>query len=295
MEIEPEVVISYSHDCQEHIEKVMALNNFIRDNGYDCYIDQSFKQTYTSIDFNEMMIKMIPISNKVIIVLTPEYKRKAEKFEGGVGKEYRIINDEIDKIDNKYILVTFISLSLISVDEILPHGLNGREIIDLEQDERDDFKRLFSKLSDKPIYSISPVSKNKTTIDPISLPPFSLQNNSNLISKKYLFNKIQPFLLENKQLLNGFGPNSLIAINNPLSDSINTWNDVKKATIIPNNNKIINLIEKNLVLLSLPEKELFYKFKTHAIAFEKNQNNRSDSYAVPIFPSEFEKMIFMEV
>lgn len=286
-----EIAISYSQDSQEHVEKVMSFANFLRENGYDCSMDQLFKQTSTSVDFNEMMLKFIPNAKKVIIVLTPEYKRKADSFEGGVGKEYRFINDDIVQNETKYILVTFTSLSIVSIDKLLPHGLKGREIVDLAKDSLNKYELLFSKLSDKPIYDFSPVNSNKTTISTKKIANFQP---AICISKQNIFEEIQKYLTENKQLLMQYGPTSLIAVKNPLSDAIDIWNTYKQNIIIPNNHKIVDLLEKHFSLLSDSEKEIFYKFKIHADAFEYNQLQRHDHDAVPLFPNEFEQMIFKE-
>lgn len=283
------IAISYSQDSDTHIENVISFTNFLRTNGYNCCMDQLLKQENSSIDFNEMMLKMIPEALKVVIVLTPMYKRKADNFEGGVGKEYRIINEDILHNNQKYILVSFSSLSETPVETILPHGLKGREIIDLVSDAANDYKLLFSKLSNSPIYNFVPVSSKKTVNQTITLDKF---NPLKCIDKANMFEEIQTYLAENKQLLMQYGPNSLLAINNPLSESINIWRTYKDSTIIPNNKKIVNLIEKNINLLSSNEKEIFYKFKVHSDAFEHNQITRNDSDAVPTFPNEFEQMIY---
>lgn len=286
-----EVVISYSQDSPEHIDKVISFSNFLRENGYDCAMDQLLKQTSTSIDFNEMMLKFIPNAKKVIIVLSPEYKQKTDSFTGGVGKEYRFINDDITQNETKYILVTFISLSSISKDRLLPHGLKGREIVDLTEDSLNKYELLFSKLSDTPIYDFSPVNSNKTTTSVKKIANFQP---TNYISKQSIFKEVQQHLMENKQLLVQYGPASLIAIKNPLSDAIDMWNSYKQNTIIPNNRKIVDLLNKHFSLLSDSERQIFYKFKIHADAFEHNQLQRHDHDAVPLFPNEFEQMIFGE-
>lgn len=286
-----EIAISYSQDSNEHVEMVISFANFLRENGYDCSMDQLLKQTSTSIDFNEMMLKFIPNAKKVIIVLTPEYKRKADFFEGGVGKEYRFINDDITQNETKYILVTFTSLSIISIDKLLPHGLKGREVVDLTMDSLNKYELLFSKLSDKPIYDFSPVNSNRTTVNTKRITQFQP---TVYISKQSIFKEIQKYLTENKQLLMQYGPASLIAAKNPLSDAIDIWNTYKQNTIIPNNRKIVNLLDKHFSLLSDSEKEIFYKFKIHADAFEHNQLQRHDHDAVPLFPNEFEQMMFKE-
>ncbi|SHM99231.1 SEFIR domain-containing protein [Anaerosporobacter mobilis DSM 15930] len=289
--IEPEIAISYSQDTQSHIEQVISFANFLREKGYACFMDMLLKQNETSIDFNEMMLKLIPVAKKVIIILTPNYKKKAENFEGGVGKEYRIINDEILRMDNKYLLVTFLPLSTTSISTLLPHGLEGREIIDLNEDQKNGFELLFSKLSDTPIYLFSPVNSKKIKTASKLVKPFELNP---LNTKKEIFACIKKILSENKQLLMQYGPNSLIALSNPISTSSETWISIKANTIIPNNNYIISLLEDNMNILSQYECDIFYKFKIHANAFERNQIERQDSEAVPCFPLDFEKMIYKE-
>jgi len=290
---EQKVMISYSRDSDGHNKRVISFANFLRDSGYNCWLDQLFKQQETSIDFNEMMLKELPNAIKVIVILTPNYKHRAENFIGGVGKEFRIINDEILKYPTKYILVSFSPLATIPIDSILPNGLNGREILDLSLDANDCYKNLFSKLSDKPLYIFSPVSEQK--IEPMAekIVPFSIAKKKNA-DKDSIFSTIQEYLIENKQLLTQYGPNSLVALNNPISNSVDTWKQLKQSTIIPNNTKIIMLLESNLALLGKKEKEIFYKFKIHAQAFALNQEERNDKEAVPQFPAEFETLIFKE-
>ena len=70
---------------------------------YDAIMDEYLKQKETAVDFNEMMAKMIPNANKVIVLLTPKYKERADQFIGGVGDEYRIILEEIKTCPNAII------------------------------------------------------------------------------------------------------------------------------------------------------------------------------------------------
>lgn len=285
-----DVAISYSQDNKEHVARVISFANFLRQNGYNCVMDQLIKQHFSSADFNEMMIGMISHAPKVIVILTPTYKHKAENFIDGVGKEYRIINDEICHNHSKYILATFLSLDSYSYTELLPNGLEGREILDLNEDAQNNYNLLFSKLSDTPLYDFVPVSPNKRKISTEKIPDFAPTQSGR--SKDEIFKSIQLKLIENKQLLFQYGPDSLIAINNPLSDAINTWNEMKKTKLIPNNSAIINLLDNNIDLLLPNELEIFQKFKIHAQAFERNQGIRQDSQSVPCFPKEFEEMIF---
>lgn len=54
-------------------------------------------------------------------------------------------------------------------------------------------------------------------------------------------------------MLEQYGPNSLIAINNPCSSVVETWDRAKADTIIPNNRKIIHEFENNLSVLTIEE------------------------------------------
>ena len=111
MDLKNAVAISYAQENPKYIEKVMGFVDLLRrEYGYNAVMDQMLKQEQTAIDFNEMMSKLIADSEKVIVVLSHTYKKKADAFESGVGKEYRIILDQIDKKSKKYIFITFSSL-----------------------------------------------------------------------------------------------------------------------------------------------------------------------------------------
>jgi len=112
--------------------------------------------------------------------------------------------------------------------------------------------------------------------------------------RKDIFQRVKMLLTENKQLLIQYGPNSVLANNNPLSDAVKIWKQNKVNTIIPNNNEIIELFENNSKEFTDFEIRCFNKFKIHARAFEFNQEKRLEINAVPCFPKEFEKMILEE-
>lgn len=105
------VAISYAWIDEAYKERVIGFVNYLRENGYDAVMDELLKQRETAIDFNEMMAKMIPNAQKVIVFLSPKYKERADGFVGGVGLEYRILLNEISRVPDKYIFVTFEKLS----------------------------------------------------------------------------------------------------------------------------------------------------------------------------------------
>jgi hypothetical protein len=96
---------------------------------------------------------------------------------------------------------------------------------------------------------------------------------------------VSRLLAENRMIWMQVGPQSVVAQNDPGSNSFKIWNLSKLSTMIPNNYRIINIIEKNIELLDKDEHEKFILFKNHAVSFEANQYGRLDNY--PTFPESF--------
>ncbi|OSI06913.1 hypothetical protein BWD08_10185 [Neisseria animaloris] len=107
-------------------------------------------------------------------------------------------------------------------------------------------------------------------------------------NKNELKESIKKYLIENKISHDYLGPKSKTAQRNPNSNLSLQWQYKKLEVIIPNNKKIISIIEKNTSLLSPEELELFYIFKEHALAFERHQYSPIEDY--PLFPKEFEEI-----
>lgn len=101
--------------------------------------------------------------------------------------------------------------------------------------------------------------------------------------KKY----VTRLLIENKTLWSQLGPRSESAQTDPGSNLHEVWALRKLDTIVPNNIKIVNAVEANIALLTMPETEAFFQFKMHAQAFERHQYRRLDTY--PLFPLNFER------
>ena len=122
---------------------------------------------------------------------------------------------------------------------------------------------------------------------------------ANLSGEKYndksaMFDVIKKILMENKHIHEQYGPDSLVAQRNPMSDAKEMWDLKKVSELIPNNYMIINIISKNKNLLTREEYNIFLDFKTHAETFSKNTYERQDDELVKTFPESFEKMIFEE-
>lgn len=166
------IFVTYAWDDNSHNDKVISFVDFLRKKGYDASMDRKFSQEETSINFNKMMVEGIQNSDKVIIILNPKYKEKADKFDGGVGIEIQIILEEIKSNPNKFI---FASFGVNQFSEIVPTSLSGREILDLKKDQDEtDFNILFAKIESKNILQFSDVSKETNEIKTVEIKPFKL-------------------------------------------------------------------------------------------------------------------------
>ncbi len=138
-------------------ERVLKLVAKLRESGFEACCDVMFAGDRTSIHFKQMMAENMQKSEKIIVVLSEEYKRKADLFEGGVGVEYKYILEDIDINTKKYILVS-LKTDLSEIE--IPDALRGREIICLGKD----FDKLFYKLEDIREYQFPEVNHRKKIV-----------------------------------------------------------------------------------------------------------------------------------
>jgi hypothetical protein len=120
-----EIFISYSWVNDEPNENVLYLVAALREKGYNAVCDVILSQRETAINFNKMMAESLKKADKVIIVLSEEYKRKADSFIGGVGDEYQYIVEDIKNKPQKYILVAFEN----DRNKVTPDFLRGRDLL----------------------------------------------------------------------------------------------------------------------------------------------------------------------
>jgi len=108
-------------------------------------------------------------------------------------------------------------------------------------------------------------------------------------SIKSMARSIQKLLIQNHQIWKDFGPESEEAKSNPLSNLAEVWKLQKLAKLVPNNQKIINTIEKNSEFFDAEDWKIFCRFRAHATGFEMNCYNRTEG--VKRFPQEFAEVI----
>lgn len=97
--------------------------------------------------------------------------------------------------------------------------------------------------------------------------------------------EISRILTSNKTLFAALGPQSEPAITDPNSNLVSIWNLRRLDRIIPNNQKILNLIDANWKLLSPEAVAASEKFRVHAEAYKHHVYDALDQY--PTFPEEF--------
>lgn len=121
----PKVLISYSWDGETHQQWVSKLASTLTEKKIYVYYDKY--DLYAGKNMLHFMETSIKEADKILIIMTPEYKNKAEKRIGGVGYETSIITAEIyanqdsDKFipirrgDRKYCTPNFLK-SIIDID-----------------------------------------------------------------------------------------------------------------------------------------------------------------------------------
>lgn len=151
------IFVSYAWINDNPDERVLQLVTELRNKGFDVCCDVMFIGDRTSIHFKQMMAQKMQEAEKVIVVLSETYKKRADLFQGGVGDEYRYILGDIDICIKKYILISFSDRMCI---EEVPAGLTGREIIYINNA----FKKLLYRLEDLPEYQFPKINPIKTNI-----------------------------------------------------------------------------------------------------------------------------------
>jgi TIR domain/AAA ATPase domain len=117
----PRVFISYSYDSDEHIDRVLALSDRLREDGVDCNIDQ-YEQSPAQ-GWYRWMIDEIEKADFVLTVCTPQYFRRFRANEQnaigtGVTWEGSIITEELysqERGNSKYILIVFVKQDMSSM------------------------------------------------------------------------------------------------------------------------------------------------------------------------------------
>lgn len=155
----PRVFISYSHDSPDHKNWVLQLATDLRNRGVDATLDQW--DLAPGQDVSAFMQSSVTGSDRVLLICSDEYVRKAEAGSGGVGFERLIVTVElIQNIDTK----KFIPLIRNNRGpRKTPIFLGPRLYIDFNLDSEyssrlDELLRELHGVSGKPSLGVSPFS-----------------------------------------------------------------------------------------------------------------------------------------
>src|SRR5436189_1823946 len=91
--VAPRVFISYSHDTPAHKQWVLNVAIRLRQGGVDATLDQW--DLRLGEDLARFMESGIRECDRVIVVLSVEYVRKANEGKGGVGYEKQIVTKQL--------------------------------------------------------------------------------------------------------------------------------------------------------------------------------------------------------
>ena len=163
--MEPPIVFaSYSHDSDEHKEWVLKLCTKLRDNGVDVFLDQW--DLGAGDDLTLFVENGVRDSDRVLVICTDTYVRKANAGEGGVGYERLIVTAQLarDLGTNKFIPI----IRQSSTDEKTPTFLATRVYIDFTDDEKFDEKlnELLHEIHEVPITKKPVLGKNPLSNQP---------------------------------------------------------------------------------------------------------------------------------
>ena len=133
MQSKKNIFISYSWDSTEHQQWVLSLADLINSHGGNAIIDRTHLKYGGHI--KTFMLKSIIEVDIVLMILTPNYKLKADSLEGGAGYEYNIINDELFKVittNEKFIPI----IREGSLEESVTNFLRGFNCADLRDGDK---------------------------------------------------------------------------------------------------------------------------------------------------------------
>lgn len=149
------VFISYSWDNDSHMKWVLQFCQDLRDKGVDAVIDKAMRKGKDLLDFME---KGIANAHRVLIIGTPDYKRKSEEKKGGVKYEQNIIKASILHGIGSDRYITILKEGE-SFEESFPAVISTKGGYDLRNDGdyQEHLTALVHEIYDKPVLVLNPI------------------------------------------------------------------------------------------------------------------------------------------
>ncbi|WP_459556439.1 TIR domain-containing protein [Lacunimicrobium album] len=140
----PKVFISYSWDNNEHKKWIKEFASQLRSDGIDVALDQW--DVVPGDQLPHFMENAIRLNSFVLIVCTPNYKKKSDLRQGGVGYEGNIMTGELFTESNQRKFLPILRTG--TKETSIPLWLNGKYWVDLTSDpySMDNYNDLLSTL-----------------------------------------------------------------------------------------------------------------------------------------------------
>jgi hypothetical protein len=110
-------------------------------------------------------------------------------------------------------------------------------------------------------------------------------------TKAELASAILPLVESNHQCFLAYGPHSEIARRNPESSAYDLWLTERLSTIVPNNRRLLDAIERNKQLFASSEQRILAQFELHVRSYERWVRDEIQYESVVRFPIEFADLI----
>lgn len=154
----PIIFISYSHDSREHKAWVASLAQKLVDKGVDVLFDQW--DLGPGDDVPKFMEQAVAKADRVLMICSEAYVRKADDGKGGVGYEAMVVTGELvrDLGTNKFIPV----VRQVNTPNTLPRCVSTRFYVDLSDsaDTDENFEVLLKEIHNVPKIPKPPLGKN---------------------------------------------------------------------------------------------------------------------------------------
>ena len=187
----PKVFIHYSWDNELHKVWTLYLANRLISDGVDVIIDQYDLKLGSN---NNYFMEKINNAAKVLLIMTPEYKIKADNRTSGVGYEYQIITTEFSKNianNNKFIPILRAGEIQLSIPTFLQSFLH------LNMRNDDDFEKNYIELLQN-IYDEPTIQRPSIGIKP-DFKKLKYNNSSLKLEQNLNFNNVLELGLTKKQ------------------------------------------------------------------------------------------------
>lgn len=173
----PKVFISYAWGNEDYQDKVLAFATQLMEDGIDVILDKwSLHEGNDTYAFMEKSVTDNTITN-VLILLDPNYTKKADGRNGGVGTETQIISSEVyNKVDQeKFIPIVFEKDGRGEVCR--PQYLKNLLYFDLsnEEDYYSEYQRLVKSLYGIKVIRKPMLGTKPPWVDEVNVRPFKQQ------------------------------------------------------------------------------------------------------------------------